>query len=170
MRWKTRSGRGRSRGSGSRPRRKIAQGLGAHLDRLGHVVVVKGDSARLLSVGERARYLFGSDGHQATAARRPRAGQRLSMFAELAQAEEETSWGISGAPPAGKTVLDQVHQAMILFGAGRSEALKRFLVEEGAGNEQALWRLAQSLSALYPTGCEKRWVDGVLARKKGLGF
>ena len=33
------------------------------------------------------------------------------------------------------------------------------------------WRLAQALSALYPPGTEeKRWVDGVPARKKGLGF
>jgi putative DNA methylase len=60
---------------------------------------------------------------------------------------------------------------MLLFAAGRAEALKRFLVEEGAGNEARFWRLAQSLSALYPAGSdEKRWVDGVLARKKGLGF
>jgi len=43
---------------------------------------------------------------------------------------------------------------MILFAAGRSEALKRFR------------RLAQALSALYPKGTdEKRWVDGVLERK-----
>jgi putative DNA methylase len=34
-----------------------------------------------------------------------------------------------------------------------------------------LWKLAQALSALYPHGTqEKRWVDGVLARKKGLGL
>lgn len=33
------------------------------------------------------------------------------------------------------------------------------------------WRLAQSLSALYPIGTdEKRRLDGALARKKGLGF
>jgi hypothetical protein len=31
--------------------------------------------------------------------------------------------------------------------------------------------LHQALSALYPSSTEeKRWVDGVLARKKGLGF
>ena len=31
--------------------------------------------------------------------------------------------------------------------------------------------LAQVLSYLYPkTSDEKRWIDGVLARKKGLGF
>ena len=35
----------------------------------------------------------------------------------------------------------------------------------------ALVGLAQALSALYPRGTEeKRWVDGVLGRKKGLGF
>jgi hypothetical protein len=71
----------------------------------------------------------------------------------------------------GKTVLDQLHQSMILFGAGLGEALTRFLVEEGIGRNPLYWRLAQALSALYPAGTdEKRWVDGVLARKKGLGF
>jgi hypothetical protein len=60
---------------------------------------------------------------------------------------------------------------MLLFAKGRSDALKRFLVDDGVGKEARFWRLAQSLSALYPPGsCEKRWVDGVLARKKGLGF
>jgi hypothetical protein len=60
---------------------------------------------------------------------------------------------------------------MILFGAGRGEALRRFLVEEGVGRDSRFWRLAQALSALYPPGTEeKRWVDGVLGRKKGLGF
>jgi len=53
----------------------------------------------------------------------------------------------------------------------RGEAMKRFLVEEGVGRNPLFWRLAQALSALYPAGAdEKRWVDGVLARKKGLGF
>jgi putative DNA methylase len=60
---------------------------------------------------------------------------------------------------------------MILFAAGHSEALKRFLVEEGAGRDQRFWSLAQALSALYPNGTdEKRWIDGVLARKKSFGF
>ncbi len=60
---------------------------------------------------------------------------------------------------------------MILFGAARGEALKRFLVADGVGRDDRFWRLAQALSALYPTSTdEKRWVDGVLARKKGLGF
>lgn len=60
---------------------------------------------------------------------------------------------------------------MLLFAAGRSNALKRYLVDEGIGKDERFWRLAQALSALYPSHSdEKRWVDGVLARKKGLGF
>jgi hypothetical protein len=135
------------------------------------VVQVKGDTAHLLSVSERTRYLFGKDEAQAPSGRRKKSSPQLSMFPEAEHAEEETGWGDKSAPRPGATTLDRVHQAMILFAAGRAEALKRFLVEEGAGNEARYWRLAQSLSALYPAGSdEKRWVDGVLARKKGLGF
>jgi hypothetical protein len=60
---------------------------------------------------------------------------------------------------------------MILFGANRGEALKQFLVDDGVGHDARFWKLAQALSALYPTITEeKRWVDGVLSRKKGMGF
>jgi len=49
--------------------------------------------------------------------------------------------------------------------------VKRLLVDQGVGRDARLWRLAQAFSALYPANSEeKRWVDGVLARKKGLGF
>jgi putative DNA methylase len=92
-------------------------------------------------------------------------------MAELEEAESSGSWGDAGAPHKGETVLDRVHQSMILFGAGRGEALKRFLVNDGAGRDDRFWRLAQAFSALYPSWTdEKRWVDGVLARKKSLGF
>jgi hypothetical protein len=40
-----------------------------------------------------------------------------------------------------------------------------------AGRDARFWKLGQALSALYPASTsEKRWVDGVLARKKGLGL
>ncbi len=95
----------------------------------------------------------------------------LGFVAEVEEAEESGGWGKKGAPAKADTVLDRVHQSMILFAAGRSEALKRFLVDEGAGRDEKFWRLAQALSALYPPSCEeKRWVDGVMARKKGLGL
>jgi hypothetical protein len=153
--------------------RKIAQGLGARLDELTSVVEVKGDKARLLSVGERAKALFGKAEKAAAVVREKAAKQKQMMLFEedVEQAAEEQGWDVSGAPEAGKTALDRVHQAMLLFGTGRGGALKRFLVEEGVGRQAPFWKLAQALSALYPAGCdEKRWVDGVLARKKGLGF
>ena len=151
--------------------RKIAQGLGAHLERLGALVEVKGDKARLLPVVERTRVLFGKEGSVSAPRGRRQGVQQLSLFGELEAVEEESGLQEFSAPPAGQTVLDRVHQAMLLFGAGRSEALRRFLVDEGVGGEARFWRLAQALSALYPSQTdEKRWVDGVLARKVGLGF
>jgi putative DNA methylase len=151
--------------------RKIAQGLGAHLEQLAQVVEVKGDKARLLPVSERARHLFGKDEGKAPAKRGKKVKQR-SLFDEAGDGEEEEgSWGELKAPQTGATVLDRLHQSMILFAAGRGEALKRFLVEEGVGRDTRFWRLADALHKLYPPGSEeRRWVEGVLGRKKGLGF
>ncbi len=153
--------------------RKIAQGLGANLENLTSLVQVKGDKARLLPVSERSSYLFGKNAGQAPVKRPKKQHKQLSLFDTPENTADEVSedWGDTNIENQGKTVLDRIHQTMILFAAGRSEALKRFLVDDGVGSDKRFWTLAQSLSALYPTGTEeKRWVDGVLARKKGLGF
>lgn len=155
--------------------RKIAQGLGIHLEKSPSVVEVKGDKARLLPVAERTKYLFGKEAADAPATKRKpkKKDTQFTLFDVLKEADaaETTEKPELKAPPPGSTVLDRVHQAMILFAAGRGEALKRFLVEEGIGKDARFWKLAQSLSALYPAGIdEKRWVDGVLARKKSLGL
>ena len=151
--------------------RKIAQGLGAHLERLPSLVEISGDKARLLPASERARHLFGKDEGTAPSKRKGKPKQ-LSLLDVLGETGgEEAGRGEKNASRLGITVLDRIHQSMILFGAGRGEALKRFLVTDGAGEDQRFWRLAQALSALYPKGTdERRWVEGVLARKKGLGF
>jgi hypothetical protein len=151
--------------------RKIAQGLGAHLEDLGSLVEVAGEQARLLPVAERAAHLFGKNEGKAAPVKKKKAPQ-LDLFKLLEQADaSESSFGETKVERHGETVLDRIHQSMILFAAGRGEALKRFLVEDGIGRDQRFWRLAQALSALYPTHTEeKRWVDGLLARKKGLGF
>ncbi|KAA3596708.1 MAG: hypothetical protein D8M57_19250 [Candidatus Scalindua sp. AMX11] len=154
--------------------RKIAQGLGAHLENLSNLVEVKGDTATLLSAASRTRYLFGKDATEAPRGKRKKKDPQMyfDFSGELNKIEEESgniSGELTGKP--GSTVLDQLHQCMILFAAGRGEAMKRFLVEEGVGRNPLFWRLANALSALYPIVTdEKRWVDGVLARKKGLGF
>ena len=151
--------------------RKIAQGIGAHLPNLTGVVEVGGETARLLPVAERAAHLFGKDEGKAMPVRKKKKPQ-LDLFKGLQVAEEaEPTFGEAEVSRVGDTVLDRVHQSMILFAGGRSEALRRFLVDDGAGTDQRFWRLAQALSALYPGNTdEKRWVDGVLARKKGLGL
>jgi hypothetical protein len=134
------------------------------------VVQLQKDKARLLPVAERSKFLFGKAAG-GTSAKRPVKKQQMNLFADIDEAAEAQGWGEVGAPKAGTTTLDRVHQAMLLFGSGRGEVLKRFIVEEGAGKQSQFWKLAQSLSALYPSGTdEKRWVDGVLARKKDLGF
>ncbi len=154
--------------------RKIAQGLGAHLENLSTLVEVKGDKARLLPVSERTPYLFGQGVSTAGGkGRKKKRGQQTTLSGEVvAPAPAETSGPSSelSLPAPGSTVLDRLHQAMLLFSSGKSDALKRF-IEEDIGQDQGLWSLAQSLSALYPAGSdERRWVEGVLTRKKSLGM
>lgn len=153
--------------------RKIAQGLGAHLEKLESLVEVQGDKARLRSVRERARTLFGKGDEGLSGRRKTKeSAAQLSLFSLMENTELTASeWKEAPAFKAGRTVLDCIHQAMLLFAYGRGEALKRILVDQGIGREARFWRLAQALSALYPSSSdEKRWVDGVLARKKGLGY
>jgi hypothetical protein len=153
--------------------RKIAQGLGVHLEQSDSIVEVKGDTARLLPVAERMKYLFGktADGGPA-AGKKKKKPKQASLFEEINLAEEKDGGRKDSKGPApGTTALDRLHQAMLLFGGQRSESLKRFLVEDGVGKDARFWKLAQALAALYPPGTdERRWVEGVLARKKGLGL
>lgn len=154
--------------------RKIAQGLGAHLENLSHLVAIQGETAVLLPVAARTGYLFGKDSGEVPKAKVKKKSLQMAFdfVGDLREIEKETGdWTGELKGKRGRTVLDQVHQSMILFAAGRTEAVKRVLVEDGIGRNPLFWRLAQALSALYPSSTEeKRWVDGVLARKKGLGF
>ncbi len=153
--------------------RKIAQGLGVHLEQSQSLVEVKGDKARLLPVSERAQHLFGKgEGRIEGSGGKPKKkAQQRSLFEELGDVEAaEAGWTDIKGPSAGATVLDRVHQSMILFAANRGELLKRFLLEDGVGKDARFWKLADNLNKLYPSGTEeRRWVEGVLARKKGLG-
>lgn len=153
--------------------RKIAQGLGIHLENLKSVVDVKGETATLLSVGERAKYLFAKEDVNILPKKAKRKAQQTFDFMKEIEKEESETAIINelARMNTAETTLDKLHQTMLLFAANRGEAMKRLLVEEGFGRDNNFWKLAQALSALYPAGSdEKRWVDGVLARKKGLGF
>jgi hypothetical protein len=147
--------------------RLFIQALGVHEDRLtrpGGVLEVKGNIARLLSVRERRRFLLGKEAQGDKPHRRR--GPQQALFEEISL-EPEANVAIE----PGTSTLDRLHQAMLLFGEGRSEALRRFLVDEGSGKDVLFWRLADALSRLYPSSSqEKRWVDGLLARRKSLGL
>lgn len=152
--------------------RMLAQGLGASLEDLKTIIEVKGDKARLLSVMERATKLFGASGIQQQPIKKKKKSQ-LSLTFENVEPEVDSKYEMPELKmeQTGKTVLDRLHQAMLLFSTGRSEALKRFLVEDGAGNDDRFWKLAQSLTALYPKDTdERRWVEAVQTYKKSLGF
>lgn len=164
--------------------RKIAQGLGAHLDKVSTLVEIKGSTARLRPLQERARFLFqkGADDLSLSRPRKKTRVQQPSLFPseELFPSEklfpsgETDALGVIGEMPEfnlGATVLDRLHQAMLLYAAGRTDALRHFLKEEGAGTDQRFWKLAVSLSSLYPRHSdERRWVDGVQNQKKSLGL
>jgi len=153
--------------------RKIAQGLGANLEDLKTLVEVKGDKARLLPVIERTSKLFGSAGIQHQSVRRKKEEVQLTLSFENVEPETELKYEMPElkVEQTGKTVLDRLHQAMLLFSTGRTEALKRFLVEDGAGKDDRFWKLAQSLTSLYPKDTEeRRWVEAVQTYKKSLGF
>jgi adenine-specific DNA methylase len=142
--------------------RKIAQGLGAHLERLQSLVEIKGSTARLRSVTERGHFLFDKDAGevQVTKPRKKVQAQQLAMFSVQELAEESDGGGDLPTFSTGRSMLDRLHQSMLLFAAGRGNALKRFLQEEGVGQDQRFWRLAQALSALYPQGSEERRTVG----------
>ncbi|MGP1272695.1 MAG: DUF1156 domain-containing protein [Phycisphaerales bacterium] len=164
--------------------RKIAQGLGVHLEKCQSFVEVKGETARLLSMAERVRHLFGKDAAEdqlgaaaVTKAKGRKKKSEPNLFqsmeevkAEIEAAEAEAAGKLAASKP-GATVLDRVHQAMLLFSTGRGEALRRFIVDDGVGQDARFWKLADSLNKLYPIASEeRRAVEGVLARKKSFGF
>lgn len=132
--------------------RKLAQALGAHLEDLGRpggIVEVKKGVARLLPVSERRKVLLG----EVKAPRR--------SGGTLFDPHEEKALG--GITP-GETALDRLHQAMLLFADGRSEALRRLLAEPGYVDDARFRKLAQALAQLYPARSEeRRWVEGVIA-------
>lgn len=152
--------------------RKIAQGLGANLDELKSLVEIKGDKARLLPVLERTNKLFGSSGISKSTFKKKKKVQ-LTLSFENTESDEDIKYEIPELQieQIGKTVLDRLHQAMLLFSTGRTEALKRFLVDDGAGKDDRFWKLAQALTSLYPKDTdERRWVEAVQTYKKNLGF
>ncbi|HNE56789.1 MAG TPA: hypothetical protein PK079_26735, partial [Leptospiraceae bacterium] len=147
---------------------RIAQGLGAELKSISSVVEVKGETSRLIPVAERANYLFGKEAKEETLSNKKKKTKEQTLFTPAELGKDTDEWKELTVEKTGQTVLDRLHQSMLLFAAGRTQALKRFLSEE-AGNDDRFWKLAQSLNALYPKGTdERRWVEGVQTFRRGV--
>ena len=101
----------------------------------------------------------------------PFAATQLSLFPEenpdtRRDSRRRGNAGTSSAreleTPQAATTLDRVHIAMLLQASGRSQALRNLLKTEQERGSDFL-RLANALSALYPSGSEeKRLLDAML--------
>jgi adenine-specific DNA methylase len=161
--------------------RRFAQPLGIHLpDWEGRIIETKKGVVRLLSVHERSEQLFGKAGADIVADRlehAPTGPLQLELFPNRT---EETAPKVkgSGRRRSGRlaaevsdeslrtrreaTTLDRVHAAMLLQASGRTNALRALLRAEIERGPDFL-RLANALSALYPTGSEEeRLLDAML--------
>jgi len=158
--------------------RRFAQPLGIDLPKWeGRIIEIDKGVVRLLPVAERARQLFGEDGAAKAAEllnRDPAKDLQLSLFADAKPKTQELPAARrkrKGVFRAGEdehpadympTTLDHVHAAMILQASGQTTALRSLLAQEQARGPDFL-RLANALSALYPTGSEeKRLLDAML--------
>ena len=159
--------------------RRFAQPLGIDLPKWeGRIVETKKGVVRLLAVAERAVQLFGEDGAEAAAVRIERDPEQslqqvLFPDTEHAPAPHVRKRGrrgkavidpddaeLVGDRPA--TTLDRVHAAMLWQAGGRTHALRTLLKAERERGPDFL-RLANALSALYPSPSEeKRLLDAML--------
>ena len=162
--------------------RRFAQPLGIHLpDWEGRIVETEKGVVRLLPVAERAEQLFGKAGAESVAEQLEQdTGGRaqLSLFPAPGEDSPGKRRGRRGRPMAASeeesvhpprlggareaTTLDRVHAAMLLQASGRTNALRALLKAEQERGPDFL-RLANALSALYPTSSEeKRLLDAMV--------
>ncbi|MFA4958374.1 MAG: DUF1156 domain-containing protein [Candidatus Cloacimonas sp.] len=149
--------------------RRFAQPLGIDLSKWDkRIIDIDKGTVRLIPVWERADTLFGSDKISRVDATFE-VKEQLEIFEEYASKPLPKIKGkkvkLSGAEetqPIMVTTLDKVHAAMLLQDNGQTNAL-RALIKSEMERGQDFLRLANSLSALYPKGCdEKRLVDAML--------
>jgi len=158
--------------------RRFAQPLGIDLPKWeGRVIETKKGVVRLMAISERARQLFGEAGAVAAAnliEDDPSKNLQQVLFPELEANRVPRIRGrgrhsvtvdpsaVGGDAMREATTLDRVHAAMLLQAGGQANALRALIkAEQDRGSD--FLRLANALSALYPTGSEeKRLLDAML--------
>lgn len=157
--------------------RRFAQPLGIDLPKWeSRIIETKKGVVRLMAVSERSRQLFGEDSTNAVAdwiVHDPQKNLQLVLFPELEADRAPKIRGHRGRIVADSsnvemktehaaTTLDRVHAAILLQAGGQSNALRALIKAEQERGPDFL-RLANALSALYPSGSEeKRLLDAML--------
>ena len=157
--------------------RRFAQPLGIELPKWeNRIIETKKGVVRLMAISERAKQLFGEDGAKVAAdwiEEDPTQPVQLRLFPEIEKAQTPKVIGrkrgrlkldlnAESASQVGVTTLDRVHAAMLLQAGGQANAL-RILIKAEQDRGSDFLRLANSLSALYPSGSEeKRLLDAML--------
>ncbi|MDD3249921.1 MAG: DUF1156 domain-containing protein [Smithellaceae bacterium] len=155
--------------------RRFAQPLGIDLPKWeGRVIETQKGVVRLMAVSERAKQLFGSAGMESVVedlfAPNHSTQMILPGLEEMAAQRQQKPKGRGrkiiiddpGQIDASATTLDRVHAAMLLQAGGQANAL-RMLIKSEQDRGSDFLRLANSLSALYPSGSEeKRLLDAML--------
>lgn len=158
--------------------RRFAQPLGIELPKWeGRVIETKKGVVRLMAISERAKQLFGEAGAAAAAdliEDDPSRNLQQVLFPEMEANRVPRIRGrgrhrvtidpsaVGGEAMREATTLDRVHAAMLLQAGGQANALRALIkAEQDRGSD--FLRLANALSALYPTGSEeKRLLDAML--------
>ena len=158
--------------------RRFAQPLGIHLEEWkSRIIDIDKGIVRLLPVSERNNQLLGKDENDPLLDEIETSAATMlqpSLFpdqAPLTRSRSQRVPAVQGMEPepAGSqtgqrslTTLDRVHMAMLYQSAGRSGALRALLQSEQERGTYFV-RLANALSALYPSGSsEKRLLDAML--------
>ena len=132
---------------------------------------ISGERARLLGVDERAQHLFGREELEGAQSGRKKKATQIDLLCISRSRGWRRDLVWAGGRAAGRNNPRPVASVDDPFRRRPWGAAEAVLVEEGVGQDSRFWRLAQALSALFPAVTEeKRWVDGVLARKKSLGL
>jgi adenine-specific DNA methylase len=139
---------------------RITRPMGIHYpDWEKKIIEIDKGVVRLLPVLERQEALFGEDLNVQMVELKKGPGQK-SLFADEPLPPPDKRRG-PGQTLTNLTTLDRVHQAMLLYAAGRTNTLKDLLEEEGRKGKR-FERLAFSLMALYPPHTpERKWLEGL---------
>lgn len=141
---------------------RITRPLGIHYPEWeGKIIAIEKGVVRLLPILDRQEALFGQDLAVSLVEFKTGPRQR-QLFPEAAPVLPDQRRGY-GKTRERLTTLDRVHQAMLLYAAGRTTTLRAFLEEEGRKGRR-FERLAFSLMALYPEKTpERKWLEGLQA-------